>query len=410
MASAIDPTKPADGVPASKADLRANLLAAKTEIEALQLAGDSVLDWVNPLDFGAVGDGSNDDTAALQATIDTGLPIYLPANKAFQISAPLTVAKTFRLEGAIAEEGGLKSEIRGNFNGPLIRMAGNHNHFVYNPSERNWKFQDTVSPTGSSRVLARNVRFRNTNINGTCLMLRNVYGQSGFYNCKFSFSMGGLFLLQSFDCVVQNCQFDGNHFLGRTFADGHWTKAYGLYVGGHTLVIGNSFQGCGTAFICCGPGITWFSNRFEVNGRGVQLGVLASEGGSLSTDVPFATAPWHGLAGGNTWESNRQGLRSAVVTVGARVISPWITGSAAGAPENNFEYGIEVLGGTNVLHAPNAVTSGSYSTGPIVGVGYPDSIDLGDAAGLRYDHTTSGLSATNVQAAIDELKALIDAK
>jgi hypothetical protein len=36
MVSAIDPTKPADGVPAAKADLRANLLAAKLEIESLQ--------------------------------------------------------------------------------------------------------------------------------------------------------------------------------------------------------------------------------------------------------------------------------------------------------------------------------------------------------------------------------------
>jgi hypothetical protein len=41
MVSAIDATKPADGVPASKADLRGNLAAAKSEIEGLQgdLAG-----------------------------------------------------------------------------------------------------------------------------------------------------------------------------------------------------------------------------------------------------------------------------------------------------------------------------------------------------------------------------------
>jgi hypothetical protein len=37
MVSAIDPTKPRDGVPARKADLRANLSAAKAEIEELQL-------------------------------------------------------------------------------------------------------------------------------------------------------------------------------------------------------------------------------------------------------------------------------------------------------------------------------------------------------------------------------------
>ena len=36
MVSAIDATKPIDGILASKGDLRANLLAAKTEIEALQ--------------------------------------------------------------------------------------------------------------------------------------------------------------------------------------------------------------------------------------------------------------------------------------------------------------------------------------------------------------------------------------
>jgi hypothetical protein len=37
MVSAIDPTKPSDGVPAKKADLRANLRAAKIEIEELQV-------------------------------------------------------------------------------------------------------------------------------------------------------------------------------------------------------------------------------------------------------------------------------------------------------------------------------------------------------------------------------------
>lgn len=36
MVSAIDATKPADGIPASKADLRTNLATAKTEIETLQ--------------------------------------------------------------------------------------------------------------------------------------------------------------------------------------------------------------------------------------------------------------------------------------------------------------------------------------------------------------------------------------
>lgn len=36
MVSAIDATKPADGIPAAKSDLRNNLATAKTEIETLQ--------------------------------------------------------------------------------------------------------------------------------------------------------------------------------------------------------------------------------------------------------------------------------------------------------------------------------------------------------------------------------------
>lgn len=49
MVSAIDPTKPRDGVPASKSDLRNNLRAAKDEIEALQL---SKIENGAPIDMG----------------------------------------------------------------------------------------------------------------------------------------------------------------------------------------------------------------------------------------------------------------------------------------------------------------------------------------------------------------------
>ena len=130
MVSAIDPTKPIDGVPAVKDDLRNNLQAAKDEIEALQNqsilgqtgdvtitalaeqaspassakvaveqtdgsfrsvalsnlpvvstgSGDGTVN-VQSAPFNAVGDGTTDDTSAIQAAIDATANdgvVYLP--------------------------------------------------------------------------------------------------------------------------------------------------------------------------------------------------------------------------------------------------------------------------------------------------------------------------------------------
>jgi Pectate lyase superfamily protein len=112
MASAIDPSKPADGVPAVKADLRANLLAAKNEIEALQtIAAASVKQ------FGAAGDGVTDDTAAIQAAIDAtsaagGGMVFFPAG-VYVISASINFKANVTCEGE--------------FGGTMIEMADNAN-------------------------------------------------------------------------------------------------------------------------------------------------------------------------------------------------------------------------------------------------------------------------------------------
>ena len=89
MPSAIDPNTPVDGVPAHKADFRANFAAIKQEIEHggfFKQAGIGAVERtverklrefdVSVADFGAAGDGVADDTAAIQAAID-----YLAATK-----------------------------------------------------------------------------------------------------------------------------------------------------------------------------------------------------------------------------------------------------------------------------------------------------------------------------------------
>jgi hypothetical protein len=62
---------------------------------------------LNVVDFGAKGDGVNDDTAAIQAAInyaqDNLLPVYFPSNKVSQVyktTAPLVVSKPLTMTGA----------------------------------------------------------------------------------------------------------------------------------------------------------------------------------------------------------------------------------------------------------------------------------------------------------------------
>lgn len=132
MPSTIDPTKPLDGVPAIKADLRANLQAAKTELDhggfvegfnpvnygppastavadhlaavdaALAALGPGFEGTISVKDpvFGAIGDGVADDTAPIQNALNsTATIIFLPRGT-YRITAPLSVPPGNALVGA----------------------------------------------------------------------------------------------------------------------------------------------------------------------------------------------------------------------------------------------------------------------------------------------------------------------
>jgi hypothetical protein len=61
-----------------------------------------VLDWINPDNYGAVGDGTTDDTAALQAALNAcpaGGVVYLPVG-IYRTSAPLKIPPYVTLQGS----------------------------------------------------------------------------------------------------------------------------------------------------------------------------------------------------------------------------------------------------------------------------------------------------------------------
>src|SRR3712207_3139417 len=90
MPSALDPTRPRDDRPPSKAELRGSLGTIKRELEQggyyvaeAQRAVDRTVreklaEQVSGKDFGARGGGSGDNTPLIQAAVNAGREVILP--------------------------------------------------------------------------------------------------------------------------------------------------------------------------------------------------------------------------------------------------------------------------------------------------------------------------------------------
>lgn len=67
---------------------------------ALTKANNRMIDgsWINVLDFGAIGDGVTDDTAALQAAINQGGVVYFPPNKTY-VSSRIQITNNVEMIG-----------------------------------------------------------------------------------------------------------------------------------------------------------------------------------------------------------------------------------------------------------------------------------------------------------------------
>jgi hypothetical protein len=116
--------------------LRADLAASSgTSLVGFLQAGTSAVarttqaklrETVSVKDFGAVGDGVTDDTAAIQAAIDTGYDVIFPG-ASYVISAPLEVGSQ-RLIGGVGQKFTNRAQ-------SAIRIFGNHAAFVNKSGE-----------------------------------------------------------------------------------------------------------------------------------------------------------------------------------------------------------------------------------------------------------------------------------
>jgi len=195
---------------------------------ALTLATYSMIDGapINVLDYGAVGDGTTDDTAALQAVL-TAVPsngsILFPPAKTFRTTAALVMPPS--TYGVVIEGNG--SIIRADHNGDGLNLTSTNENYsrfkVYNLTIRGPNVSFPNNPTelaGTSTGAAVRMGFNNTsNTPGGYLSM--------FVDCTFQNFYQGVYLQAALLC----------NFIG----GGAFFNQYGIYIdGGQTNV--NSFR------------------------------------------------------------------------------------------------------------------------------------------------------------------------
>lgn len=228
----------------------------------------------NVLDFGAVGDGIADDTAAIQAAINASTTVYIPLGT-YKITSTLVLQ---------SPNANVMSLLTGaGFGYTTLNWAGSTSGFVITNSLRSFvKIQDLA--------------FINTVAKGSTVAIQATKGFQActFTNCLFkgfqaAIQMGNLADSDSFfNNITANVFFDcffgiwmGATPTGLLPCNSNWiTKnvmtdvTFGIYVfqGGVTNDFSfNDFEGTGNGIYLLGNDNTLINNHFELTGETINI-------------------------------------------------------------------------------------------------------------------------------------------
>jgi hypothetical protein len=218
----------------------------------------------NVLDYGAVGDGVADDTAAIQAAIDDQSggcslwrrgTIYFP-NGHYKITSPLNYGYNIR---EIRFLGAAGAEIAGTFNGFIFTRAG-------------------TSPDYTSMSFEHLRIFNNSNVAVTsgCINCDGVIGLK-VTACRIGATGGiGISCGSAQDVTVDTCTMGGG---------GINSTSLGVMAGNGCAVIDSDFHGWGNALRFNNIGLNVIGGRWEVNGTAIRIGVDINGGFSSASAV-----------------------------------------------------------------------------------------------------------------------------
>lgn len=205
---------------------------------------------VNVLDYGAVGDGVTDDTAAIQAALDTGKTVYFP-----EASVAYLVSTIYPLdEQTLFGDGRYANGIQGDGTGPAIQ-CGDGTGAVRQHTLKSLKI--TNSGAGNDAVFvnyAPNFYAWDCNINGTS-------------------SANGIRLFYSWRATIRDCSV-GSSGSGSTAIDA-LDNVNGLIINGNTIGGGSAGRAIRVGQ-CQGVGIT--NNIIESSLDGIWIASTSDTG------------------------------------------------------------------------------------------------------------------------------------
>jgi hypothetical protein len=223
---------------------------------------------LNVTSFGLVGDGVKDNTAALQALINSAAPgttFYFPLGT-YKVSATIDFSRlsSFTILGDGASAGGSTagSTIVGSFAGVLLKADYG---------------------TGAGTFQIHNMNLRSvTASGGLCLFARNAV-LSNLQDVQVTGNIG-IEIVNPFMCSVSSVQFNGSLSSGSNIGL--------LVVGGSGCTVeACDFMGWQEGLRASGSGLDVFACRFETNHIGMNLGIDIN--GNLS---PLQNASFAGIS------------------------------------------------------------------------------------------------------------------
>jgi hypothetical protein len=304
----------------------------------------------NVKEYGALGNGSDNDATAIQAAVDDTTSPYSSAYRGVIFFPPGTYVIgspiTFPVSSGITKihfvgSGGAK--IIGNFADALLKRV---------PDSQIGPIYSTVS--------VQNLELENQHATGKAIMLHTCIGAK-VVNCMIIAHIG-VETYNSQATTVDTCSFNR--------ADRTLASSVGIVAGNGTTVINCDFVSYGDGIRHQNVGLNVIGGRFEGNSAGIVLGV-DEDGAVLQSSNVFIS--------GTSMETNPTAIY--VASVAGAVLS----GVGCGVGENETcDYGIRINGGNNIVLDGCIV---STSNNPFTGSGIH--VENGAVADLTCISTSS---------------------